>query len=74
MARRGAAKTESQLIRSVFKSLHAPKCLPDPWALNSCMHTFPETNAGCTNAPTRDSSYLDMGFETLDVNLCELKL
>ena len=31
-----------------FLNIQVSCFLPDPRALNSCMHTFPETNAGCT--------------------------
>ena len=39
--------------------------LPDPWVLNYCTHTSPET----TNYGLRHN----MGFETLKLSLCELK-
>ena len=38
------------------------------------MRTFPEKGAGFYNRLARDSMYSDMGFETLDLRSCALKL
>ena len=48
---------------SQFLKIQIVNCFPDPEALDSCMYTFPETNM-----------YLDMGFETLNLKCCELRL
>ena len=56
-----------------FSKVQVIYFLPDPGALNSGMHTFPETNAGCTMV-YHTTLHFEMGFETLDLKLCELKL
>ena len=52
-----------------FLKIQVLNVLPDHGALNSCMHTFPETNDGFTMVLTHCS----MHFETLDLTCCELK-
>ena len=51
-----------------FSEAHVLNFLPDPGALNSCMHAFPEKSAGSYCGSTM---YLDMGFETLDPRLSQ---
>ena len=49
------------------------KFLPDPGALDACMHSRPVKYAGFTMVQNMARcNYLDMGFETLDLKSCEL--
>ena len=61
-------------LQSVFRS----SCLslfPDPRALNSCMRSCPEKKGNWNyHVLTHDSMCLDVGFETLKLLLCKLKL
>ena len=50
-----------------FQKLHVKNVIPDPGAVNYCMHTFPEIIMDRL-------MYLDMGFKTLDFKLCEFRL
>ena len=49
-------------------------CLPDPGPLNSYMHAFPETDVGFAMFWHMILMYLDMGFETLKLSICESSL
>ena len=64
------------LSNALFDS---PAALSRPEAVaraQSCMHTFPEHMVDLLwlNGLTHKLMYLDMGVETLDLNLCELNL
>ena len=55
--------------------VHVLYVLPDPGALNSCMHTFPENQGRWIYfGLTHNSVHLNVRFETLDLKLCDLKL
>ena len=56
-----------------FSNVQVLNIIPDPGALNSCMHIFPEKTYGLPWI-YYVCNYLDAGFETLNLKLRELKL